>query len=471
LLSIPDFIGHLHPVLVHLPIGILLLACLFIVLTRNGKNTYLQPAIHLILLLGIVSAIASCITGYILSGSGDYDEDLVNFHQWMGIGVAVVSVGIYYTRRKSYFARQQWMLASLLGLLIAITGHLGGSLTHGSDYLSQPLKDLGADSVVDFKRKPIPNVQEAVAYPDIIKPILQAKCYGCHGPTKQKGKLRLDQPEWILKGGKDGVVIVPGNAGKSEIVKRLMLPREEEHHMAPKEKPQLTSSEKSLVSWWIDNGADFNKKVKDLQQPGQIKPILNALQKSDVIKSNVTDIPEIPVERGDDGVITRLRHFGVIIQPVSRNSNYLEANFINAIVPDDSLIYLLPALKNQLVRINMSGLKLEEKNISPLGLCINIRRLDLAHTGITDKGLTFLLTLEQLQSLNLVGTSVTAEGVRKLKVLKHLRVIYLYQTRIDKKDWQRLAQTWPGVTLDSGGYTIPFIASDTVVVKAPKIAP
>jgi len=471
LLNIPEFIGHLHPVLVHLPIGILLLACLFLILTRNGKNLHLQPAINLVLLLGLISAIVSCITGYILSDSGDYDEELVGLHQWMGISVAVSAIIIYYIRRKAYFRQQQWLLASILVLLVVGTGHLGGSLTHGADYLTMPLKDLGTDSVAVSDRKPIPNVQEAVVYTDIIKPILQSKCYGCHGATKQKGKLRLDQPEWILKGGKDGVVVVSGNSGKSDLVKRILLPREEEHHMAPKEKPQLTSSDKALIVWWVDQGADFSKKVKELQQQEKIKPLLNALQKSDVPKVNLSDIPSVEVPKGDPVVIGKLRDFGVLIQPVSVNSNYLEANFINAIGPADSLTFLLTALKNQLVRLKLSGMKLSDKNIIVLGQCTNIRRLALDHTGITDAGMGNLQSLEQLQSLNLVGTSVTAKGVQKLRSLKHLQVIYLFQSGVTSAEWQGLTQSFPGVTLDSGRYSIPFLASDTIVVKAPKYNP
>lgn len=260
LLSIPEFIGHLHPLLVHLPIGILLLACLFIWQTRNGRNVQLLPVINMVLLLGMICAIVTCVTGWILSGSGDYDEEMVDWHQWMGISVAAVSVFIYYSRKKDYLPNQQPLLAILMTILILITGHLGGSLTHGADYLSLPLKDLGGDSEVVVKIKPIPNVQEAIIYTDIIQPIFQTRCYGCHGASKQKGKLRLDQPEWIIKGGKDGKVIVPGKSGESELVKRIMLAREEEHHMAPKEKPQLTSHQKSLIAWWIDNGADLQKR-------------------------------------------------------------------------------------------------------------------------------------------------------------------------------------------------------------------
>lgn len=471
ILSIPEFIGHLHPVLVHLPIGFLLLACLFIWQSRKDKYANLQPAIHITLLLGMISAIASCITGYILSQTGDYDEEMISWHQWMGISVAVLSIVIFYFRKKSYFREWQWLFAPFLVLLIFITGHLGGSLTHGSDYLTSPLKDLAGDSEVVVKIKPIPNVQEAIAYADIIAPIFQSKCYGCHGKSKQKGKLRLDAPEWIMKGGKDGVVILPGNSAKSDLVKRIVLPREEEHHMAPKEKPQLTSSEKALVAWWIDNGADFTKKVKDLQQPDKIKPFLVSLQKGNEERKTTTDIPTAPVDKGSDAVINKLRNSSVLVQPVSAGSNYLEINFINVTGPVDSLIFFLPVLKNQMVRLNMGGKALKDKEISPIGQCLNLRRLELDHSGITDSALVFLQDLEQLQSLNLVGTSVTVEGILKLKKLHHLQSIYLYQTKIGNKDWQRLTKNFPGVAMDSGGYTIPFIATDTVIVKPPKITP
>jgi uncharacterized membrane protein/mono/diheme cytochrome c family protein len=471
LLSIPEFIGHLHPVLVHLPIGILLIACLFIWQARKDKYAHLQPAINIILLLGMISAIISCITGFVLSRTGDYDEDLVGWHQWMGISVAVLSIVIYYFRRKSDLRKWQWLFAPFLVLLIFITGHLGGSLTHGSDYLTAPLKDMGSDSELVFKIKPIPNAQEAVAYTDIIKPIFQSKCYGCHGATKQKGKLRLDQPDLIMKGGKDGVVIIPGNSVKSDLVKRIMLPREEEHHMAPKEKPQMTSSEKSLLSWWIDNGADFTKKVKDLQQPDKIKPLLLALQKETVEKKTSSEIPSTPVETGDETTINTLRKSGVLVQSVSSGSNYLEINFVNAHSSADSLCYLLPALKKQLVSLKMSGIALTNKDISLIGQCIQIRRLDLDHCGITDGALISLLSLNQILSLNLVGNPVTAEGVMKLRTMKHVQSIYLYKTRVAKPDWQKLSKAFPGVALDSGGYTIPFIASDTAIVKPPKTSP
>jgi uncharacterized membrane protein len=469
LLSIPEFIGHLHPVLVHLPIGILLLASLFLWQSRKDKSEHLQSTINVILFLGMISAIATCITGYVLSSTGDYDEDMVNWHQWMGIGVAIVATLFYFFNKRNILFRWHGLLSIILLLMLFITGHLGGSLTHGSDYLTQPLKNLAGDSEIVFKRKPIPNVQEAFVYADILEPVFRSKCYGCHGASKQKGKLRLDQPPLMMKGGKDGVVILAGKSKESELMKRISLPREDDHHMAPKEKPQLTNDEVSLIGWWIDNGADFAKKVKDFQQPEKIKSQLAALQKENTEPKPMTGIPSAPVEKADEAAIDKLKNKGVIVLPVSQSSNYLEANFVTATFLGDSAINLLLPLKKQLVSVKLSSMHINDSALSVLGQCRNISRLELDHTNITDKGLDFLLPLEQLQSLNLVGTKITAGGLMKLKGLKKLQSIYLYQSNVSKQDWVQLKKAFPAARLDSGGYTVPLLTTDTQIVKPPKV--
>jgi hypothetical protein len=99
----------------------------------------------------------------------------------------------------------------------------------------------------------------------------------------------------------------------------------------------------------------------------------------------------------------------------------------------------------------------------------NLMHLDLDHTGITDKGLANLLTLQNLRYLNLVATTVTADGVLQLKGLKNIRSIYLYQAAVEKADWPTLKKAFPKTSIDSGGYTVPFLATDTTEVKPPKM--
>ncbi|HTL08777.1 MAG TPA: c-type cytochrome domain-containing protein, partial [Chitinophagaceae bacterium] len=231
-----ELIGHLHPLLVHLPIGVLLLGCFFQLLVLRPAYAYLQPAIGITLFWGMLTAVAACITGYLLSGSGDYDEQLVGRHQWFGIAVAATAAIYYGCYRFNLIRKYTWALPLVLILLVSITGHLGGTLTHGSDYLSGSFTNIGVGDA-PLPERPVPDVQEAVAYTDLVQPLLQRKCYSCHGPNKQKGKLRMDQVALLMKGGKDGVVLQPGNAEKSELMQRLLLDKADEKHMPPKEKP------------------------------------------------------------------------------------------------------------------------------------------------------------------------------------------------------------------------------------------
>ncbi len=96
-----QFLGHFHPVLVHLPIGILLTAILFEALSHRKRFRKLRKSVRILLLLGFLSAVFSSITGYILAQSGDYDANLLNLHQWLGISVTVISlVALLLFRRK-----------------------------------------------------------------------------------------------------------------------------------------------------------------------------------------------------------------------------------------------------------------------------------------------------------------------------------------------------------------------------------
>jgi uncharacterized membrane protein/mono/diheme cytochrome c family protein len=462
LLSITDFFSHLHPSLVHLPIGILLLASLFQLLSLKPKYASLHAATRIALFWGMVSAIFSCISGYLLSQSGDYDEELVDTHKWFAISTAFISlIAWLFNRWENKFAK--WVILLMIPLII-VTGHLGGSLTHGTDYLTKGFSEN--DSVIEKEMKPIADVQEANVYADIIQPIFENRCYGCHNKSKKKGKLRLDEPSFILKGGKDGIVIKPGNADESDMMKRLLLPRNDEDHMPPKEKPQLKDNEVALLHWWIATGATFDKKTKELEQPEKIKPVLLALQKE--MKKILPDLPQTPVEKADEKAIQQLKDRGIIVFPVARNSNYLKANFITV----DSVTYndvtLLLSIKKQLVWLNFSQKKIPDSLLSPIAQLTNLTRLQLENTPITDIGLVSLESLVNLQYLNLVGTKVTAQGVIQLKNLPRLQAIYLYKTFISSLDWPVLKNNFPKVTLDTGNYYVPILETDTMIVKPPE---
>lgn len=450
-----SFTGRFHPLLVHLPIGILLMGLLLQWLSRYKKFEGVRTAVPVTLLVGMFSALLSCITGYLLSLSGEYDKGTLNIHMWMGIGVAAVSALLYvFTIRGRHVYMN--ITGVLLFLAISVTGHFGGSLTHGADYLTASL--AGEEELTGAK--PIADVQQAAVYTDVIQPVLKAKCYSCHGATKQKGNLRMDVNDLLMKGGKNGPVIVTGQPAESELVRRLLLPAEEKKHMPPKEKPQLTEQEVALLHWWIANGASFNKKVNEIPQDEKVKPILTALQSTGAAKEDVPAQPVAPAAVKD---MDALRKAGATVIPVSQQSNYLEVNFISSPKTADSVMKLLLPLKQQLLSLKLSYTAISDTALTDIIQCKLLVRLHLDNTGISDKGLARLAGLPALQYLNLVGTNITANGLLALKGNPGLKAVYLFRTGVDRAAWAGLQKAFPHTKLDSGGYVVPVLTSDTTV--------
>ena len=93
---------------------------------------------------------------------------------------------------------------------------------------------------------------DPVDYLRDVKPILTARCVACHGPFKQRSGLRLDTAALIRKGGKRGLVIVPGKAADSRLLERVTATDETER--MPPEEPPLTAAQVAVLRAWIDQG-------------------------------------------------------------------------------------------------------------------------------------------------------------------------------------------------------------------------
>jgi hypothetical protein len=185
-------------------------------------------------------------------------------------------------------------------------------------------------------------------------------------------------------------------------------------------------------------------------------------------KKILPDVPEKPVEVADEKIIKQLREIGVAIIPVTRNSNYLSANFVTVDSVTDKELSLLSSLKKQLIWLNLSYKKISDSMLVTIGQLTNLIRLQIDNTPITDKGVAVLKSLSDLQYLNLVGTNVTTQGLMELKELQRLQAVYLYKTFINSSDWPTLKNNFPKVTLDTGGYSVPFLETDTMIVKPPE---
>ncbi|HEV8549834.1 MAG TPA: c-type cytochrome domain-containing protein [Polyangiaceae bacterium] len=83
--------------------------------------------------------------------------------------------------------------------------------------------------------------------------ILSEHCAKCHGPEKQKSKLRVDSLAALLAGGKSGPAVVPGNPSGSALIQALALPLGDDKHMPPAKEPQLDPTEIRTLSSFVEH--------------------------------------------------------------------------------------------------------------------------------------------------------------------------------------------------------------------------
>ena len=283
----PDAISRLHPMLLHMPIGLIVaLAILeFPRLFRRSAPDHERSRTVLVALLAITTPL-SALTGWLLHEGAGYGHP-VNWHEWLGISLAALTIFIavaYWKKSENYTLG---VLAAFL--LVLPTAHFGASLTHGSDFLTEPWEAAfqGDQQITEEPAPPVTADAEAqpaeepdeepeaapildaqgsgtleaaesdplptpIAYSDIA-PILKDYCSKCHGPRKQKGELALHTLEGILAGSEHGAVLVPGDPANSKIITALHAPDDADEHMPPKKKPQPSSAAIEQLEEWILN--------------------------------------------------------------------------------------------------------------------------------------------------------------------------------------------------------------------------
>ncbi len=262
-----EFLGRLHPMLVHFPIGLLIGAFFLEAWQLIRKENNLHPGINAFVYLGAVTAGLSAIMGWLLQSNEGYSGSLVDNHRVAGIITSILAViTAFIIARRKYIPRQIPFLMLTFNLIgITIVGHLGASLTHGEHYLTEVLPldneevpeiDYGAQLATYQAYKAADSFPQAqLERLNLeVRAIFAHNCYQCHSMEKRKGDLALDHKEGVMAGGEHGPVIEVGNAAESEIMRRLHLPREDEESMPPKGKT-LKKEEIALIELWIDQGA------------------------------------------------------------------------------------------------------------------------------------------------------------------------------------------------------------------------
>jgi Leucine-rich repeat (LRR) protein len=127
---------------------------------------------------------------------------------------------------------------------------------------------------------------------------------------------------------------------------------------------------------------------------------------------------------------------------------------------------LLLSLQPQLIWLKMPGIRLSDSSWQKLAGLDKLTKLSIEHSNISDSSIGYIKSLSHLQYLNLVDTKITRNGLMQLKGLQELANVYLGQTNIPRNEWPLLQKAFPTTILDSGGYKVTSLATDTQLLKA-----
>jgi len=112
----------------------------------------------------------------------------------------------------------------------------------------------GLFAVSAARAEPAPSAAALEFFENKVRPVLAEHCYNCHGPKKQMGGgLRLDTRDGVLKGGDGGPAVVPGDPGKSPMIRAVEWGGEVK--MPPKTK--MPPEAVAILTTWVKMGAPW----------------------------------------------------------------------------------------------------------------------------------------------------------------------------------------------------------------------
>ena len=412
-----QFLGSFHPLLVHLPIGMLVLLPIleFAGTTRLALRESAAFVLYLTLGTGVLTFVLGILLAY---GSGDTSATVTR-HMWGAIAL-LIELLICVSLRPAWISGQDKrsypVLLSITLLTLAWAAHQGGSLTHGSDYLTRympsSLKRILPSGTTASDAAYVGSV-----YLRNIHPIFDAKCVACHGANKEKARLRLDFYDLMIKGGKDGSVIAARNPDQSLLLQRVTLSPNDRHFMPAEGRTPLTAHEIAVLRAWILAGASptaasipgiaagADNNHLPLRPVGDYSYLMNEIhqmQRSEAAK--LVPVSAIPSD-------------GLILRTIDVASKFNDADLAN-----------FQRFAPFIVDAELGRTSVSDSCFEILSKFSNLRALHLEDTAIAGQGLAKLSSLSQLTYLNLSGTKVTSGALAQLKDMPNLHHIYVFDT-------------------------------------------
>lgn len=428
-------LGRMHPLILHFPITLAIIGGIGLLFPAKFELATWARRAEFWSITASITALTA-LFGLFLSREGGYDAATLNWHKYSALALTLGAGYLAWRFRKGTL-RAGFLPFGLATLAITlICGHQGGVLTHGDNFLLEPIRPTQKSTPV------VADVQKAEVFRDVVRPILENKCFGCHNPNKTKGELLMTTLEGIKKGGENGPIFLPFKPDSSHMIQLALLPENDDHHMPPSGKPQLTAEELKILHFWIKKGADFGAKV------GAYLPNDTLANWS---KSNTAAVAaNLPkIRAASPKTIESLKSNYCNIRPLAQGSPYLEVVVLNHQDYQAEVFKKLQKISRNIYRLEASGAPVTDQEIKSIVGLENLRELGLGKTKITGKNLADLRKLKHLQILKLHANQLKVKDIEPLLGNKQLH-LYLWGNSLKEKDLVELRKKAGSMKLDLG---------------------
>ena len=449
LVELLDFLGSLHPLIVHLPIGIVLLTIAIDVFMRN-KNNSVQRVITMGWFFSFFSGLLAAIFGWFLGDNGYYLESQINIHKWSGIAFVSICFILWLLRYTNFrFSKSFNRSVNLTSIiLLMITGHFGGEMTHGQNYLFENLpytkKKISVTTLSESKRS---NNDSLFVYEDLIHPVMEEKCIACHNQNLASGGLNMSSIESMIKGGNSGAGIQNGNPFESLIYKRVSFPHDHPKFMPPTGVP-LSYDQIATLEWWIDNGAKKQMPVTLTRNDPKTLRFMELQYGLDLREK--TYLETLTLSSPSQEELKSIEGEEYIWRFLNPEQSFLDLKFTKKKIEINDLLKV-QSIKNNITWLNLADCMLNDNHLSYISNFPNLTRLKIQKNPlVTNKGIEALQKLEHLTELNLYGTRVSNNTLITLGQMKSLKKLFVWNTRITDKDIADFKALHPDVEVIAG---------------------
>ena len=438
------FFGRFHSLIVHLPVGFIFLIIFFELYYGFLKKELNNKLVTLSWFFCFVSSLFSSISGYLLSSRGHYIDENLFVHKIFGFILVGVSLLSWLGRTSFIKFKLSFRNKSILNfgvlILLSITGHLGGNLTHGSKYLTEFLPIQIKNSVA-INQNIEKNIDSIYIYKDLVSPIFESKCVSCHNSEIKRGELDMSSLVSLIKGGNSGKIVDKTNPRQSELFKRITLAQDNIKFM-PSDGEPTSYYEKNLILWWIKNLSESDQLIKPSDVSDEMKYVFNHLYALDFEQK--TWDKRLKLQKLEDFKETDLSNFE--IKFISNQQKYISVKYLKENI-SDSDFEDLKEISDHIVYFDIYNGQIDDSMIKNLLNFKNLVKLNLKDNSITDDDVKLISGLENLEVLNLIGTSITEKSFNAFEAFKNLKRIYLWKSGIKNDEIKSFNQNQNRITL------------------------